>query len=99
MVPAPCATLPGMTGTECWEAHPDVLATDLGDELVLLHPARGEMFSVNGPGRAAWLALPGDVAHLTDAVTAAYDVQADRAARDLRELLAELEGRGLVRPR
>ncbi|MCP2013319.1 hypothetical protein L1280_000447 [Deinococcus sp. HSC-46F16] len=88
-----------MTGTDCWEAQPDVLATDLGDELVLLHPARGEMFSVNGPGRAAWLALPGSVAHLTNAVTALYDVETDRAEADLRSLLSELAGRGLVRPR
>lgn len=85
-----------MTAADCWEAHPDVLATDLGDELVLLHPARGEMFSVNGPGRAAWLALPGDTAHLASAVSAAYAVDTNRAERDLQVLLTELEERGLV---
>lgn len=86
-----------MIPSDSWEAHPDVLVTDLGDELVLLDPRRGEMYSVTGAGRAAWRALPGDLAHLTGAVTAAYDVDPARAGEDLRALLAELEGRGLVR--
>ncbi|WP_034409276.1 PqqD family protein [Deinococcus murrayi] len=86
-----------MTLKDCWEAHPDVLVTDLSDELVLLDPRRGEMYSVTGAGSAAWRALPGDLAHLTGAVTAAYDVDEARAREDLRTLLAELEARGLVR--
>lgn len=45
-----------------WLPNPDVLPTDLGDELVLMDSASSVMFSLNAAGRLLWQALPAEVA-------------------------------------
>ncbi|GAA5511967.1 hypothetical protein Dcar01_00681 [Deinococcus carri] len=80
-----------------WEADPDVLVTDLGDELILMHAARGLMFSLNGPGRVVWQALPGRPQDVAAALARAFDVELPRAEADAGALLADLAARGVVR--
>ncbi|GAA5532718.1 PqqD family protein [Deinococcus aluminii] len=80
-----------------WETHPDVLVTDLGDELILMHAGQGLMFSLNGPGRVAWQALPGSARDLASALAAAFDVDPQQAQADAEALLADLAARGVVR--
>ncbi|SMB91842.1 PqqD family protein [Deinococcus hopiensis] len=80
-----------------WETDPDVLVTDLGDELILMHAGQGLMFSLNATGRAAWLALPGTPEAVVAALCAAFEVDITQAEADARALLAELAARGVVR--
>ncbi|GGJ76995.1 hypothetical protein GCM10008939_21340 [Deinococcus aquiradiocola] len=80
-----------------WNIHPDVLVTDLDDELVLLHPLRSEMFSLNAAGGVIWRALPGTAEALVAALTDAFDVTTAEAEADVDALLRELAARDLVR--
>ena len=73
-----------------WHADPDVLVTDLGDELVLLHSRTSQMYSLNAVARTAWQALPATTPALLAAVLATYDVPAGQARTDLDALLTDL---------
>lgn len=80
-----------------WEAHPDVLVTDLGDELVLMQAARGLMYSLNRTGRTAWMALPASAEVVGEALARAFDVPPEQAGADAGALLSELAAQGMVR--
>ena len=79
-----------------WRPHPDLLITDLGDELVLMEPVRSVMFSLNETGRLLWNALPASEAQLTQALTTTYGLSAEQAGADVRTWLASLAERGLI---
>ena len=81
--------------------RPDVIATDLADELILLDPGTGEMFSLNATGRAIWQALDGRtaVADVSAAIERVFDAGHERVDADVRELLAALLEAGLVEAR
>ena len=77
--------------------RPDVVVTDLGDQLVLLDPRNQEMYALDAVGRFVWGALPG--ATLFAAATALaerYAIDADTAAGDVRDLVRELADAGVV---
>jgi hypothetical protein len=75
----------------------DVIATDLGDELILLDPRNGEMFALNASGRRIWLELPApSPAPLADALCSTFRVERDRALADVEAHLASLIGAALV---
>lgn len=80
-----------------WEVDPDVLVTDLGDELILMHAGRGLMYGLNATGRAAWLALPATTEAVGTALSKAFAVAPDQAQDDARTLLADLAAQGMVR--
>ncbi|SBW22531.1 hypothetical protein FDG2_2776 [Candidatus Protofrankia californiensis] len=80
-----------------------VLAADLGEEIVLLHPDDGAYFALNETGGQLWrLLCAGPVAEdtLTEAVAeqlaAGWMVDRRTAEDDVRALLAELAECGLV---
>lgn len=76
---------------------PNVIATDLGDELILLDPRNGEMFSLNACGRRVWFALPsGSVVQVANALCSEYEVTLERARSDAETLLDALTRAGLV---
>lgn len=77
---------------------PGIVATDLGDELILLDPARGEMFSLNATGRCVWLALERGVEAAVDALVDGYDVTRDQAGAEARALVDALLEAGLFVP-
>lgn len=79
-----------------WRPHPDLLITDLGDELVLMEPVRSVMFSLNDTGRLLWTALPASEAGLADVLISAYGLNAEQAGADVRTWLASLAERGLI---
>jgi len=81
-----------------WKAHPDVLVTDLGDELILMHASSGLMFSLNPTGRVAWQALPATAQTVGTALTEAFDVEPEQAQSDAETLLADLVAQGVIRP-
>ena len=76
---------------------PEVIATDLGDELLLLDPRSGEMFSLNPSGRRVWFALPArSIIHVANALYSEYEVTPERARSDAEALLDALTRAGLV---
>jgi len=81
--------------------RPDVIATDLANEMILLDSATGEMFSLNTTGRAIWQALDGRtaVAEISAAIERAFDVSPERVDTDVRQLLAALLEAGLIEVR
>jgi len=74
------------------------VSTELEGEAVILGLADGVYYGLDGVGAMVWERLrhPTSVAELRDAVTAAFDVDAETAERDLLALLAELRERRLV---
>lgn len=80
-----------------YTTNPRVIATDLGNELILLDPETEQMYSLNETGRAIWHALPlSDPDDAVRALTGAFDVTPDAAAVDVRLLLSALVDAGLV---
>lgn len=78
---------------------PDIVATPLESELILLDPRSGEMFSLNETGQFVWERLDSsDVPGIASAVATAFDLSRERAEADVRSLLAELLDAGLVHP-
>ena len=80
-----------------WTMEENVLETDLGDELVLMHAGLGEMFGLNASGRVIWQALPATEDTLEGLLVSTYGLDADQARADVQALLAELARRTLIR--
>ncbi|MGH7573903.1 MAG: PqqD family protein, partial [Longimicrobiales bacterium] len=54
---------------------PDVIATDLGHELILLDPGSGQMYGLNETGRLVWLTLPSrSVENIAATIAARFNV-------------------------
>ncbi|MFB9993386.1 PqqD family protein [Deinococcus oregonensis] len=80
-----------------WIMAENVLETDLGDELVLMHAGLGEMFSLNDSGRVIWQALPAPQDTLAELLASTYGLTTAQARADVQALLLELARRTLVR--
>ncbi|HVQ13044.1 MAG TPA: PqqD family peptide modification chaperone [Vicinamibacterales bacterium] len=76
----------------------DLLASEFGDELVILDLRDGVYYGLEDAGAQIWSLLqkPVSVAEIREALVAAYEVEPARCEQDVRALLAELETRGLV---
>jgi hypothetical protein len=74
-----------------------VVVTDLGDELVLMEPASGKMFSLNSSGRTLWRRLPATAEELAEALCEAFEVSLEEARVDSAAWLASLSKVGLVK--
>ena len=80
-----------------YSRYPDVIATDLGHELILLDPRNGSMFGLNASGRRVWLDLPVcSVSQLANTLCSAFQVVPERARADVESLVAALVDAGLV---
>lgn len=78
--------------------NPDVIETDLGNELVLLDPGSKQMFSLNATGRALWLAMPlGTLDDAARVLSDAFEVDESVARGDANALLSDLVASNLVR--
>jgi PqqD family protein of HPr-rel-A system len=77
-------------------ANEQVVVTDLGDELVVMTPASGKMFSLNNSGRTLWQRLPATVDELAEALCEAFEVSVEDAKADSDAWLAALTEVGLV---
>src|ERR1043166_5373198 len=76
---------------------PGVIATDLGNELVLLDPETRQMYRLNQAGRVVWQTLQEmDAASLARLLVDSFEVTPERAREDLHALLVDLLGAGLV---
>lgn len=91
--------MPSIAETARYQPKRSVIESNLDAELVLLDPETREMYSLNPVGRAIWRALPDlTVAALADEVTRQFDVGRERALVDVRRILGELLGVGLILP-
>ena len=76
----------------------ELLEADLNDELVALDPAEGNCFGFNSVATSVWrhLQQPKSFDELRDALLAEYEIDSERCALELRELLDDLAAKGLV---
>ena len=76
----------------------DVLATELGAEVVILNLADGQYYGLDEVGAEVWKALasPATVDDVCRAITSAFDVEDACCREDVLSLLGELASRGLV---
>jgi hypothetical protein len=76
----------------------ELMEAELGDELVALDPQRGECFGFNSVATFVWQRLkePRSFADLRDALLDEYDVDAEQCTRELKDLLDDLQTKGLV---
>ena len=79
-------------------AASNVISTALPGETVILDPASGHYFGLDGVGPRVWemLETPTSLRAMVEQITAEYDVDAATCERDLRELLSGLAERDLV---
>lgn len=75
----------------------DIIVTDLGDELILLDPERGEMFGLNECGRRVWLSLEQASGGVVSNIAEDFRIEPARARADVDSLLSVLEHAGLIR--
>jgi Coenzyme PQQ synthesis protein D (PqqD) len=77
--------------------NPEILVTDLEDELVLLNPRTQAMFTLNGTGRMVWQNL-GKVSPeaIAEKITEAFEVDLETAQKDTDALLETLKAAGLL---
>jgi hypothetical protein len=80
--------------------NPDLVATEMDGDLVMLHVERGQYFGVGQVGRRIWEMLDAlhDVAALCADVEARFDVDAARCNADLLEFVADLLDKDVLRP-
>ena len=76
-----------------------LLEAKLGDELMALDAEAGTCFGFNRVATEVWSLLesPKSFDELVAALLEEYDVDGERCGADLRELLDDLEAKGLVR--
>jgi Coenzyme PQQ synthesis protein D (PqqD) len=74
------------------------VSTTAEGEAVILQMDSGTYYGLDRVGTRIWdlLAEPRTLAELRDAVVAQFEVEPDRAEGDLRRLLDDLRGQGLV---
>ena len=79
-------------------ADPDVLATEFGDEVVLLNLRDGVYYGLADVGLLIWRMLrrPVTMQAICDAIADGYDVDRARCERDVRTLIADLTDHGLI---
>ena len=76
--------------------NPDVMATVLDDEIVLLDARTGEMFTLNETGAIVWQAVELGVDAICERVCTEFDIDAASARSDVDELVTDLVQRGLI---
>ncbi len=74
------------------------LLQDVADEMVLLNPESGEYYTLDAVGARMITLLRdlGDEATVVEAIVTEYEADEERVAKDLRSLLQEMAGQGLV---
>ncbi len=77
------------------------VSSDLGEEVAILDLNAGVYYGLDAVGALVWdlIQKPRTVAEVRDAVVSEYDVESDRAGRDLLALLQDLADEGLIEVR
>lgn len=74
------------------------IATEVGDEVVLIDMAGGELMSLKGTARAIWHAIDGEssLEHIACSMADQFEITPDAALVDIRELASEFERANLL---
>jgi hypothetical protein len=77
---------------------PDVLASEVGPEVVMLSLRDGTYYGLDGVGAEIWrmLQTPVTIPRIVTALVEIYDVDANRCRSDVLTVMATLVERGLV---
>jgi Coenzyme PQQ synthesis protein D (PqqD) len=77
---------------------PDVLTRRVGEEVVLVHMARNEIFALNRTGARLWelLSEGGTRAEAVEQLKTEFDASADTVEREADRFMALLEREGLA---
>jgi hypothetical protein len=77
---------------------PDVLASEVGPEVVMLSLRDGTYYGLDGVGAEIWrmLQTPVTIPRIVTALVEIYDVDADRCRSDVLTVMTTLVERGLV---
>lgn len=88
----------GISASATVVASREQVSTGADGESVILNLEQGVYFGLDGVGARVWELLqePTTPGAIADRVTAEYEVEAERCAADVRELLAELAEAGLI---
>jgi len=75
-----------------------VVSADLEDEVVILNLKDGVYYGLNPVGARIWnlLQQPRTVGEIRDIILQEYETSPQRCEEDLRRLLQEMDGRGLI---
>jgi len=78
--------------------HPDVMTRRVGDELVIVHMGRNEIFSLNSTGARLWELLTEgrSRAEAVEQLRSEFDASAETVQREADQLVALLEREGLA---
>jgi hypothetical protein len=78
--------------------HPDVLTRRVGDEVVLVHSRRNEVFALNATGGRLWeLFSEGRTpSEAVEQLTVEFDVTREAADKETSRLLTMLQREGLL---
>jgi hypothetical protein len=77
--------------------NPEVIVTELDDELVLLNPRTQAMFTLNGTGKIIWQNLGQHNAdEIAVKITEAFEIDLETAEKDVTALLETLQTAGLL---
>ena len=76
----------------------DVLASEIGSEVVMLNLRDGTYYGLDDVGAEIWrlIQTPTTIDRIVTALVDTYDVDADRCRADASTLLKNLAGRGLI---
>jgi hypothetical protein len=79
-------------------SNPEILATRLDEESVLLNPADGRYYALDVVGSRAWELCDGSrtLAEIAEVVGAEFEADPAVVRADLAELFADMAGAGLV---
>lgn len=78
-------------------AHPDLIETDLEQELLLLNPNDQQIFSLNETGLMIWRAIQNNtLERVPDQLVEHYEVTLEEARADVLALVTQLYNKGLV---
>jgi hypothetical protein len=86
------------TGELRFEVSPDVKASVREDGIVLLHIARGLVFTSNRVGARIWqgLAASEGLAAITEAISREHGITRERATHDAAAFISTMETEGLL---
>ena len=77
--------------------NPEIIVTELDDELVLLNPRTQAMFTLNGTGKIIWQHLGMQTAEeIALKITETFEIDLETATADTNALLESLEKSGLL---
>jgi hypothetical protein len=82
--------------TTRWTRTDAVMATDLGDEVVLLNVETRAMHTLNETGSVVWSSAEDGLDVVVERLSTQFAVDVDTARADATELLDELVAKGLL---